>query len=70
MEQQFKLITDYINLTQLLKAAQVISSGSDAHYLIENGKVKVNGKVDTRKRAKLYAGDIVEVYAKKIIIVL
>jgi ribosome-associated protein len=68
MEIKFQLKTDFINLTQLLKAAHVISSGSDAHYLIETGEVKVNGKTDTRKRAKLYEGDYVEIYDKKIII--
>lgn len=69
MEEEFKLTTDYINLTQLLKATHVISSGSDAHYLILNGKVKVNGRVDNRKRAKLYKGDTVEVNDKHIKII-
>lgn len=68
MEKTFKLKTEYINLTQLLKASHLISSGSDAHYFIMNGKVKVNGKVDTRKRAKLYRGDTVEFQDIKIII--
>lgn len=67
--EEFKLETEYINLTQLLKAARVISSGADAHYLILNGEVKVNGQVDNRKRAKLYRGDLVQVMNREIHIV-
>lgn len=66
MEKIFKLKTEYINLTQLLKITNIVGSGSDAHYYIVNGMIKVNGKVDVRKRAKLFSGDIIE-FEKNII---
>ena len=50
---------EYIKLGQALKAAHVVGSGVDAKFLIQDGKVTVNGQVDTRRGRKLYGGDIV-----------
>ena len=61
MKKKFTLTTEFINLSQLLKAVHVVGSGSDAHRLILDGKVKVNGTKELRKRAKLYKGDIINV---------
>lgn len=51
---------DYIKLGQALKAANLVQSGVDAKYAIQDGLVKVNGEVETRRGKKLYDGDIVE----------
>jgi ribosome-associated protein len=50
-----------INLTQALKLAGCVQSGGEAKLLISDGKVRVNGEVETRKRRKLCAGDQVDV---------
>ncbi len=51
---------DYIKLCQALKAAGFVENGADAKFVIQDGLVKVNGSVETRRGKKLYAGDIVE----------
>lgn len=51
----------YITLQQVLKLANVVETGGQAKYMIQNGEVKVNGAIETRRRKKLYPGDVVEV---------
>lgn len=51
---------EFIKLGQVLKAAGWVDSGVVAKEIIQNGEVKVNGEVDTRRGRKLYEGDIVE----------
>jgi ribosome-associated protein len=50
-----------INLTQALKLAGCVQSGGEAKLLIGDGRVRVNGEVETRKRRKLSTGDRVDV---------
>lgn len=50
--------TDYIELDKLLKRENLAASGGEARYLISQGLVQVNGVVETRKRKKLYTGDV------------
>ena len=57
---------DYIELMQLLKALKLAYSGGEAKLMIEDGLVKLNGKTEFRKRAKIRNGDVVEVMDKKI----
>lgn len=45
---------DYIKLGQALKLANLVSSGVEAKIVIQDGLVKVNGEVDTRRGRKLY----------------
>ncbi|MHB8811252.1 MAG: RNA-binding S4 domain-containing protein [Desulfobulbaceae bacterium] len=49
-----------IELYQLLKLADLAASGGEAKFAIARGQVKVNGQVETRKRKKIVAGDLVE----------
>jgi ribosome-associated protein len=51
---------DHIQLDQLLKATGLCESGGAAHAAIAEGRVKVDGAVDTRKRAKLRPGQRVD----------
>lgn len=51
---------DFIKLGQALKLAGLVESGVDAKIVIQNGLVKVNGEIDTRRGKKLVNGDIVE----------
>jgi len=63
---EFTLRDEFIKLGQLLKAVNLVSSGVEAKILIGDGKVKVNGEVDTRRGRKVVAGDIVEAEGKTI----
>lgn len=55
-----KLREDYIKLGQALKVTGLVESGVDAKYVIQEGKVKVNGTTELQRGKKLYDGDIVE----------
>lgn len=55
-----KLRDDYIKLGQALKLAGLAESGVDAKFMIQDGLVKVNGKIETQRGKKLVAGDIIE----------
>lgn len=56
---QLTLREDFIKLGQALKAAHLCDTGVDAKYAIQDGLVRVNGEIDTRRGRKLYAGDTV-----------
>lgn len=49
--------TEFIKLDQALKFANVVESGAFAKEVIQDGFVKVNGLVETRRGKKLYDGD-------------
>ena len=51
---------EFIKLGQARKLAGLIDSGLEAKIVIQNGEVKVNGEVDTRRGKKLVPGDIFE----------
>lgn len=56
MATAFVVRGDHIQLDQLLKAAGLVGSGGEAHAAVEAGRVRVDGKVETRKRAKMRVG--------------
>jgi len=49
-----------VELYKILKLESLVSSGGEAKAAVAEGKVLVNGKVETRKRKKIVSGDIVE----------
>ena len=51
---------EFIKLGQAMKKAGLVESGVDAKIIIQDGNVKVNGEVDTRRGKKLYDGDVFE----------
>jgi ribosome-associated protein len=51
---------DYIALCDLLKAMSFCGSGGQAKFAIFEGNVKVDGKIELRKKCKIRAGSIVE----------
>jgi ribosome-associated protein len=55
-EIQFQISGAYIQLNQLLKAIGWAESGSEANAMIDDGLVKVNGKVELRRRNKIMPG--------------
>ena len=60
---------EFINLSQLLKALNLVESGAMAKEIIDQGLVKVDGETEYRYRRKLYDGMIVEFEENKIKIV-
>ncbi len=51
---------EYIALDKLLKLMRVVGSGGEAHAVIEEGMVLVNGVAETQKRKKMRVGDKAE----------
>lgn len=49
-----------IALYQILKLEALVSSGGEAKAAIDDGRVLVNGEVETRRRKKIMSGDIIE----------
>jgi ribosome-associated protein len=50
-----------IKLDQFLKWVGVVQTGGEAKLLIQEGQVRVNGKVETRRGRKLVEGDRISV---------
>lgn len=51
-----------LRLDQFLKLRGIAGTGGQAKLLIQGGEVQVNGEVETRRRRKLVAGDVVEAH--------
>jgi len=49
-----------VELYKILKFEGLVASGGEAKSVIADGRVRVNGQVETRKRKKMHAGDTVE----------
>ncbi|WP_457746499.1 RNA-binding S4 domain-containing protein [Sulfurimonas sp.] len=47
----------YIELYKLLKVLDLVDSGAQAKMIVAEGYIERNGEVETRKRAKIIAGD-------------
>jgi ribosome-associated protein len=57
---EFGLRGDYIALDDLLKLTGIAESGGRAKVMVSEGLVKVDGKVENRKTAKIRLGQTVE----------
>jgi ribosome-associated protein len=57
---EIEISEEPIELYKILKFGNMVDSGGEAKYLISEGQVRVNGKVETRKRKKIFSGDVVE----------
>lgn len=57
---------EFIELHKLLKFENWVASGGEAKYAIADGLVRVNGEVETRKRKKIFPGDVIEFGDEKI----
>jgi ribosome-associated protein len=66
---EFKLTGDYIPMIQLLKAANLVSTGGEAQIVVSEGEVTYNSQVDYRKRLKVKRGDLVEFRGNKIMVI-
>lgn len=48
-----------IRLGQFLKLADLVDTGADAKAVLADGRVSVNGDVETRRGRRLVHGDVV-----------
>ena len=55
---------EFIKLGQALKLAGLVESGVDAKFVIQDGKVLVNGNVEYQRGKKIYPGDVVSYNGK------
>jgi ribosome-associated protein len=55
----FTLSGEYVELNQLLKLVGLCDSGGAGKMLVAEGLVKVDRKLETRKTAKIRAGQVV-----------
>lgn len=62
----FELAKEHIALCDLLKVAGVADSGGRGKMMVAEGLVKVDGKTESRKTAKIRAGQSVECMSVKI----
>ena len=56
---EFILKTETIELCRLLKAVNVVTSGAEGKEVVSEGKVEVDGDIETRKRCKIRAGQTI-----------
>jgi len=54
------LKSEPVELHKILKFEGLVPSGGVAKMAIDAGDVFVNGEVETRKRKKIVAGDVIE----------
>ena len=57
MKKNITITDEFIKLGQALKLCGEADTGVDAKFMIEDGKVKVNGETELRRGRKLYNGD-------------
>lgn len=56
-----KIDTEYITLGQFLKIADIIQSGGEAKWFLQENQIYINGEVDNRRGRKLRDGDLLRV---------
>jgi ribosome-associated protein len=55
-----------VELYKILKFEGLVTTGGEAKLLIGDGQVTVNGDIETRRRKKIVAGDVIEFRGEKL----
>ncbi len=63
---EFPLTGEYVELCNLLKLAGIADSGGRGKALVAEGAVTVDGRPESRKTAKIRAGQTVECQGMRI----
>ena len=58
---EIQIDTEFIKLDQFLKHAGVVQTGGQAKMMIQDGMIKFNGEVETRRGKKIRKDDIIEI---------
>lgn len=59
---------EYITLNILLKITNIISTGGQAKWYLQENEVLVNGMLENRRGRKLYPGDVIKVEGQMFVI--
>lgn len=54
--------SETIDLQDFLKLRELVDTGGEAKFRIQNGEVLLNGLPETRRRRKLRRGDVVRIH--------
>lgn len=65
---EIQLKGDYVRLCDLLKLAGIADSGARGKHLVAEGGVTVDGQPESRKTAKIRAGQMVEYRGAKVLV--
>ena len=66
---EFTLQTEFIALCNLLKLAGVAGSAGHGKHMVAVGEVRVDGQLESRKTAKIRAGQRVDCLGTRITVV-
>lgn len=58
--------SDHIDLCDALKVAGLVDNGAEGKHVVGAGLVKVDGKIELRKRCKIRAGQVIEFQERQI----
>ncbi|HEY1043151.1 MAG TPA: RNA-binding S4 domain-containing protein [Telluria sp.] len=64
----FELRGEFVELNQLLKLSGLCDSGGAGKNIVASGAVRVDGKRELRKTAKVRAGQVVELGDVRILV--
>jgi ribosome-associated protein len=59
---------NYIKLDSFLKWQNLVDTGGQAKLMIQDGQIRVNNKVETRRGRKLVDGDKVTVGGRTVVV--
>jgi ribosome-associated protein len=65
---EFQLKGEHVRLCDLLKLVGIAESGGQGKRLVASGEVKVDGQSESRKAARIRAGQVVECRGAKIVV--
>ena len=65
---EFRLNGEHVRLCDLLKLTGIAESGGQGKRLVAAGEVNVDGQPESRKSAKIRAGQIVECRGVRIVV--
>ena len=65
---QIQLKAEHVRLCDLLKLAGIAGSGGQGKHMVAEGEVTVDGRPESRKTAKIRAGQTVECRGVKIVV--
>ncbi|WP_438864753.1 RNA-binding S4 domain-containing protein [Neptunicella sp.] len=68
--QEIQILEEPTELYKILKFESLVNSGGEAKAVIDDGQVMVNNEIETRRRKKIIAGDIIDFMDKKYKVVL
>lgn len=63
---EFALKGEFVALCDLLKISGIANSGGQGKAMVAAGHVRVDGKIELRKTAKIRKGQVVECFEEKI----